>query len=168
VVISEGALPECAVKRAVEHERERSDAIVIRERAAPIVHTNGGVPQLPTNEAPPLPSVLEGQPPAPAGTPTLPKLLQDQAPVPDIVEPMVTPDRATTEPIAPMPHKLPETKEKSSTDNGSELPFPTIQTAPPSPVPSEKADKPRLLLPPIGKTPQPAVPEAKSSSQERP
>src|SRR5262249_12952170 len=152
------------------HERERSEALVIRERAAPIVHTNSGVPQLPTNEAPPLPSVLQGQTPAPAGTPTLPKLLQDQVPVPDIVEPMVTPNRNATEPIAPMPNKLPEIKEKSSPGNGSELPSPAIQTPPPSPVPSEKPDKPRLLLPQIGKTPgaEATIPPAKTGSQERP
>lgn len=36
VTINEGALPECVQVRAVEHERERSKAIVLRERPSPI------------------------------------------------------------------------------------------------------------------------------------
>ena len=34
--IAEGPLPQCAQVRAVEHERERSQAIVLRERADPL------------------------------------------------------------------------------------------------------------------------------------
>jgi outer membrane protein TolC len=34
VVIAEGALPECAEQRAVEHERERAKAIILRQRPA--------------------------------------------------------------------------------------------------------------------------------------
>src|SRR5262249_8941229 len=37
VVISEGLLPHCAQVRAVEHERERSKALVLMQRARPIV-----------------------------------------------------------------------------------------------------------------------------------
>jgi outer membrane protein TolC len=72
VVISEGPLPHCAQVRAVEHERERSKAIVLRERASPPVCApcnfekgSYGIPQLPTNEAPTLPKLFEGQPPLP-------------------------------------------------------------------------------------------------------
>ncbi len=36
IVIAEGGLPTCAQVRAVEHERERTTALVLRERAAPV------------------------------------------------------------------------------------------------------------------------------------
>lgn len=36
VYLSEGALPQCAQVRAVDHERERSRALVLRERAVPM------------------------------------------------------------------------------------------------------------------------------------
>ena len=36
VVIAEGALPACASERAVEHQRQRSAALELRERAAPV------------------------------------------------------------------------------------------------------------------------------------
>jgi outer membrane protein TolC len=72
VYISEGPLPRCAQVRAVEHERERTKAIVLRERANPVLATTCssrqggcGLPQLPANEALPLPRVFEGQPPLP-------------------------------------------------------------------------------------------------------
>jgi outer membrane protein TolC len=80
VVISEGPLPRCAQVRAVEHERERSRSIVLRERANPIAYTrcdseNGcfSIPQLPANEAPTLPSAFDGQPPVPKITEPLPE-----------------------------------------------------------------------------------------------
>jgi outer membrane protein TolC len=72
VYISEGPLPHCAQERAVEHERERTKAIVIRERANPALTTacsaeQGccGVPELPAHEAPTLPRIFDGQPPVP-------------------------------------------------------------------------------------------------------
>jgi outer membrane protein TolC len=75
VRISEGCLPACAYKRAVEHQRERNKAIEIRERATPVdcdvpgqsydplppakVPTDGPAPTLPslmmgTEKLPPL------------------------------------------------------------------------------------------------------------------
>jgi outer membrane protein TolC len=72
VTISEGALPACAQVRAVEHERERTDALVLRERALPSTPAcgqgaNGQALSLPAalaatpplKEVPPLPATTE-------------------------------------------------------------------------------------------------------------
>jgi hypothetical protein len=74
IVISEGPLPGCAQVRAVEHERERTRAIVIREQADPKVYPPLGpdqarltpLPELPKNQALTLPALLRGAPPVPA------------------------------------------------------------------------------------------------------
>jgi outer membrane protein TolC len=73
VTIGEGPLPHCAQVRAVEHERERAKAIVLRERAQPVIHpvtvgAYGSLPApavLPKDTTPSIPSLLEGQGPAP-------------------------------------------------------------------------------------------------------
>jgi outer membrane protein TolC len=55
VVIADGPLPHCTLTRAREHERQRSEGIVARERAT-----------IPTGDGPhPLPTLLEHQPPTP-------------------------------------------------------------------------------------------------------
>jgi outer membrane protein TolC len=67
VEISEGPLPFCAQVRAVEHERQRTAALVLRERAEPVHcpvcqyqdQAINGLPQLPENVALPIPSILE-------------------------------------------------------------------------------------------------------------
>src|SRR5262249_19347275 len=61
VVIGEGPLPQCAQVRAVEHERERSKALVLRERAKPVGCDKGcaaPLPALPPDAAPSVPSVI--------------------------------------------------------------------------------------------------------------
>ena len=68
VVIAEGPLPHCAQVRAVEHERERAKAIVVVERANPIVGPcwdpekgAAPVPLVPANEAASVPALpVEG------------------------------------------------------------------------------------------------------------
>jgi outer membrane protein TolC len=72
IVISEGALPQCAQVRAVEHERQRADAIVVRERAKPVILSQccyakgeAGLPQLPASTAPSLANLYEGGPASP-------------------------------------------------------------------------------------------------------
>jgi hypothetical protein len=74
VVISEGPLPGCVQKRAVEHERERAAALVLRERANPIVpapcqpdHFQPPIVDLPNNKPVSLPALLEKAPPVPDG-----------------------------------------------------------------------------------------------------
>ncbi len=65
VAISEGPIPQCAQVRAVEHERQRSHALVLRERANPIPHAPAnadGVPYMPklsNYEAPSLPALMD-------------------------------------------------------------------------------------------------------------
>jgi outer membrane protein TolC len=83
VMISEGPLPQCAQVRAVEHARERSKALVLRERANPVlcsqhqcgVNTVTGLPAIPADQPPSLPSLLEGQ----RRLPSVP----EQLPLPD-------------------------------------------------------------------------------------
>src|SRR5262249_35259492 len=76
VVISERPLP-CAVQeRAVEHQRRRTAALVVRERARPVelapVHPDGGkgvLPVLPPDAAPSLPALMQGTPALPPEMP---------------------------------------------------------------------------------------------------
>ncbi len=74
VVIAEGPLPRCAQVRAVEHERERAKAIVLRERAAAVPYQDCSVdkakpalPLLPEVGTPSLPALMRWTPPVPAG-----------------------------------------------------------------------------------------------------
>ncbi len=65
VMIAEGPLPQCVQVQAADHERERTRAIVLRERAqAPVLarqaqQSAAGLPLFPTHEAPPLPALFE-------------------------------------------------------------------------------------------------------------
>lgn len=70
VVINEGPLPSCAQVRAVEHERERSNALLLRERANPVQHApvcddehSPVLPEISSAVAPSLPALLEAAPP---------------------------------------------------------------------------------------------------------
>ena len=69
VVISEGQLPQCAQVRAVEHERERAKAIVLREREKPFTHPkwntekeNIELPEPSSTSGTSLPSMMEKLP----------------------------------------------------------------------------------------------------------
>jgi outer membrane protein TolC len=79
IYIAEGPLPKCAQVRAVEHERERTKALVLLERAVPVAHEpvggdKGGpiLPALPAGSAPSLPALFEKAPPLPEGIDTAP------------------------------------------------------------------------------------------------
>src|SRR5262249_20028730 len=74
VYIADGPLPYCAERRAVEHERQRSEAMLLAEcnrprgRRACAGGSNGELSELlgiPDDEALPLPAVQRGQPPVP-------------------------------------------------------------------------------------------------------
>jgi outer membrane protein TolC len=73
VLISDGPLPQCAMVRAVDHERQRTAALVLHER--PVCKTQRPcqapekesriVPHLAVDKPVPLPALLEGRPPVP-------------------------------------------------------------------------------------------------------
>jgi outer membrane protein TolC len=131
VQISEGPLPQCAQVRAVEHEKERTKALVLRERANPIHeapislgNSTTGVPELPAHEMPALPSLLDSQPdakapaaasppaaPAAAAPPAAPATSPAQAPAVPAVQaaPVVPPVQAAPAELpAHNPPVLPE------------------------------------------------------------
>jgi outer membrane protein TolC len=72
IMIAEGPLPAAAQVRAVEHERERTRALVLRQHESPVPYTQGCVeqngrvypfiPQIPTDTSVPLPSLLDEAP----------------------------------------------------------------------------------------------------------
>jgi hypothetical protein len=84
--LAEGPLPPCAQVRAVEHERERSKSLVLRERQNPVIIPScspekgcPGLPQLPADSAPSIPAILEGR----KSMPELPEQLP--GPKPELV-----------------------------------------------------------------------------------
>ena len=100
VVIGEGALPCCAQVRAVEHERERSKALVLRER-----------PLGPTGDGCALPSLdelaKEAAPRLDAQKVALPQVLNSQPPLPkEVYEPISAPRPMPAAPVT-APAKLP-------------------------------------------------------------
>jgi outer membrane protein TolC len=110
VTIGEGGLPQCVKVRAVEHARERSKALVLRERANPVPcpcwQSNGktipGMPDL--KDGPPtLPSLFEGQGPMPSlngeQLPS-PKPLDGGAAVPQTSTSAPAADTAASEPAS--------------------------------------------------------------------
>ncbi len=73
VVIAEGPLPGCAQVRAVEHEEDRTRAVVLAQQGQPIIYPPlepgqpdpAPLPNLPPNQAPALPALLLAAPPVP-------------------------------------------------------------------------------------------------------
>jgi outer membrane protein TolC len=74
-VIAEGGLPCCAQVRAVDHEKQRTDALVLRERAAP-APANGPSPDL-IGKGVSLPAALAATPPL-KDVPVLPPAMPGQ------------------------------------------------------------------------------------------
>lgn len=149
VTIVEGALPQCAQVRAVDHFRERSKALVLRERALPVKPccgpngaTSGAcLPEIPSAVAPSVPAMIESQ----AAQPQPP----DNLPMPRPVEktsPAPTPNLAPAAPPAPA---------TPPADAGA------VQEAPQAgPTAEQPLPMPRPVAPPVpqGASAPPAVP----------
>jgi outer membrane protein TolC len=146
VHIAEGALPYCAQVRAVEHEKERSRAIVLRERPAPITHP--GMLASPT-EAPPLADPIRTVP------------LNDVTPPPD----GAVPPGGTLPTLPPAPRELPEKLGEATlpapTDGKSpatdaktpaDAKAPTADAKAPASDPTTPSAESRMLPPRPGKT----------------
>jgi len=77
IIINEGGLPECARERAIEHQRQRTKALVLCERSKPVTFqpcapgcdAAPGFLGMPHGVAPALPSLDLGTPPAPKDFP---------------------------------------------------------------------------------------------------
>jgi hypothetical protein len=112
VIIGEGSLPRCAAKRAVEHERERTAALVLRERDKPL-DAHGDSHVVPAGG--PAPGPEPKLPVGPEGTqaPALPNLIHDQQPVPELTPEMLPKprpaDRQSSSGRLPTPGTLPAT-----------------------------------------------------------
>ncbi len=71
ILISDGPVPHCVQVRAVEHERQKTEAIVLRERAAPacappaVPDREMPTPHLPVDAAVPVPTLQQNQRPVP-------------------------------------------------------------------------------------------------------
>lgn len=91
VVIAEGQLPCCASVRAVEHEKQRTAALVLRERAVPVAPANCKPTGVIPARGDSLPSLMTGSP-----------LLKEVPTLP------ATPEAAKGEYPAPVPAKIEE------------------------------------------------------------
>jgi outer membrane protein TolC len=121
VVIAEGGLPCCAQVRAVDHERERTAAIVLRERANPATWVGCG-PSAGSCKGVSLPSAMAATP-ALKDVPTLPATIEPgkKTDVPPLTE-------SKPEEMLPLPR---EATPPSATPPTSVLPQPTATKLPP-------------------------------------
>jgi outer membrane protein TolC len=141
VIIAEGPLPGCAQVRAVEHERQRTEALVLRERAKPIKYahlqagpqTLDGAPDLPPDGALSLPALLENQGPPPQDLESLSRKATDSVPSAESSAPAGTPSPANLPEKAPSaspPATTPSVPQESSVP-GSPSQAVVVPTEPP-------------------------------------
>jgi outer membrane protein TolC len=163
VVISEGMLPGTAQARAVEHQRERTKAIVVRERQNPLNYDpltpDGGpgvLPKIPTTSALSLPQVLGDATklPPPPELPNTEKL----PPPPELPN-----TDASSKPTEAAPQTLPSLNStsmapKNGSDFGAARPTDKSLLAPPtSPTTTFPTSSPVQTLPPqYGPAPTPS------------
>jgi outer membrane protein TolC len=140
IQIGEGPLPECCAVRAVDHEKERAKAIVLRERANPVSYTPDAsddnclpVPVLPKDEAPSVPSLMEKAP----------------KPPPDL------PAAFKADPASPMPSKT--NKSAAVVPAGASVPKVGLDN--PTPLTKPKLNGPVLAPPPDLDTPPKPLPK---------
>jgi outer membrane protein TolC len=126
VHIAEGPIPQCAQIRAVEHEKERSEAIVLRERPDPLTHPG----RLAHAHDVPPPLLAPAAPlaePAPSPLPPLgTKEKIEELPKPG----MSKPSEAPVKPIAPPPPEQTQgpSLQGVSAPAGAQLDRPTLAT----------------------------------------
>jgi outer membrane protein TolC len=160
VIISEGPLPCCAQVRAVEHERQRSLALVARERAAPdkagcCTPSPGPIPLpvLPKDQAPALPTIMKEQ--AAPGEPLtdLSKFNQGGPPPASLEATGLEPSRPNLPPAPAAP--LPVTANGSAADPSKVL---TYSKSPDTiiPAPAPAADPSKVLT--YSKSPDAIIP----------
>jgi len=105
VHIAEGPVPQCTQIRAVEHEKERSKAIVLRERPDPLTHPArlAHTAEIPPMETPrPLPILEQPTTPLPGPTDRLEVLPQPApSPAPQGPPPPILIPTAAEQPSAP-------------------------------------------------------------------
>jgi outer membrane protein TolC len=177
VVIAEGALPDCGAVRAVEHERQRSLALVLRLRPNPNLAPCGfdqdmkKVPQVPSDTPPPVPELsvpwlLRDKPtfneltsPTPAlkstnGAGTIPSANPAPTPLPSAA------DRATllptapavtaesTRSVSPAGHGSPTIAPPTAADRAGPPRAPEVLTLPQSRGNGMKANNPLTVPPP--------------------
>ena len=178
VHITEGQLPQCAQERAVDHERARSEALVIRERPDPLSHPGriASTTDVPVTDVPqPLPIFQEKLAPveSPAGADKLlpPPHDEVKAPaVPDKKLPAKIGESAT--PLPPSPVSGNEVFRPSKSDElpirpanelipGVTLPIPVAPNFTPSPTPpplTPPTPPPLTVTPPAPTTLGPVSP----------
>jgi len=115
VIIGEGPLPECTQVRAVEHERERTEALILKQRPAPLTHPGRLVGNV-ADDLPPLvtPPTGERTPAESKATPgtnrpeELPEPRSESLPVPRSKEAAPNVPPASKLPPETTPRELPQ------------------------------------------------------------
>jgi outer membrane protein TolC len=151
IVIAEGGLPGCAEVRAVEHERERTTALVLRERAAPAGPCNCGSSG-PNGVS--LPAALSATPPL-KDVPTLPAVTEPGKKA----EVLPAPTEVKPDDMFP-PAPPPKPQEPSAASVLPPLPMLPSMPAPSTPAPNASVLPPLPKLPsmPTPSTPAPNTP----------
>jgi outer membrane protein TolC len=157
VAISEGPLPQCAVVKASDNEKERSKALVIRERANYVPHGAPGadhgvpwMPQLPGGVPPSVVSLRETRDGQPL---PVPKDLEEKIPAPKANGSLPS----ATLPAVPTTLGLPQPRAMELPTSTTGLPTPqSIQTGPTTPSSIQPLLVPQNL-PTVPALPQPAA-----------
>jgi hypothetical protein len=163
VQIAEGSLEGCAAVRAVDHEKERGKAIILRERASAVDYatedskgTCVGLPVLPKDGAPSIPALIDKAPPLPPEALTMPN-------GPKLPEPDKTPDRTSAGTGSRIGNNLPYSQTGTGLlPVGLKTPVPLFGTKPasgatlsgPDPDPVTKGTMPGVQID-TGWTPRP-------------
>jgi outer membrane protein TolC len=170
VHIAEGPLPQCAQVRAVEHEKERSKALVLCERPEPLTHPGRLAhttdippmdtprplpmfeqPPTPLPEQLPQPAPLPAPPSAPQASPQPGPVSQNQLPeLPGVVPAAAQQDPATlANPVVPAELTFRTPPAGLSPQALPSLAHPAMPLALEQPVPELQALPARPALPPM-------------------